>query len=140
MFKCSLDYSYSQPIAERHSLCITGDHLRGWIKHTNSEWCNIVSMEYRANNGKYHGQPELHHNVFCYWNKFKRVFENNFSYGFCGVICYCYCSCFTGIDLCWRIKYAYGKRRNLLSMEHRSNNSKYYGESKVDNGLFRYRN
>src|SRR5260221_449674 len=50
--------------------CITSINLYRWIKYTYSEWCNIVSMEYRADNRKYHGESDFNNNLFGYWNKF----------------------------------------------------------------------
>ena len=118
MFRNSFGDRCSRLVNKRYCYSITGINLCGRIKYTHGQWCNLLSMEYWADDGKHHGKSEFNNNLFCYRNKLQRMFRYCFSNCFCWFLYYSYCDCITGIDLFGRLFNANRQWRNILSMEH----------------------
>ena len=114
--------------------------MPGQLKYTHGKWRNILSMEYWCDNGKHHRKPNVNNNLFRDGNKFKWLFENNFSNRFCRIICYRDCDRITGINLYRRIKYTHGQWHDIVSMEYRSDDCKHHGESGFNYNIFSYWN
>src|SRR5436190_1135493 len=140
MFWNSFSNSYCRFIHYGDSERITGINLYRRIKYTHSKWCNIVSMEHGTNNSKYYSEPEFNHNLFGYRNKLQWLFWNSFSNSYCRFIHYGDSERITGINLYRRIKYTYSNWRNIVSVEYRTDNSKYYTNSLFNAHPFCYRN
>src|SRR5437899_723079 len=96
-------------------------------------------MEHGSNNSKHYSEPEFNYNVFCYRNEFKWLLRYCFSNSFCWIIDYGYRYCIPGINLCWRIKYTHREWCDIVSMEHRTDNCKYYSEPEFNYNVFCYR-
>src|SRR5205809_976764 len=97
--------------------------MRGSIINIDREWCNILSVEYRTNNGKHYCESDFNYNLFCYRNQLQWLFTNSLGNGDCWFVYYSDGHCITGINLCRRIKHTHREWCNFLSMEHRADNS-----------------
>jgi hypothetical protein len=75
-------------------------------------------MEHWRDDSQYCRQPDFNDNVFRDGNKLKRLFRHRFSNGFRWHFTECHCDRVTEHNLCWWLKYAHSKWRNILSMEH----------------------
>ena len=96
-------------------------------------------MEYWTNNSKHYGESVVNHNLFSHRNKFKWMFSHSIGNCFGGHFTQRDGYTITFDNLLGRIKYTYGEWCNFLPMEHRTNHCKHYGESVVNDNLFRYR-
>jgi hypothetical protein len=140
LFTNNLGDRFSKHITECDSDCVTLIDLCRGIKHAYREWSNLLYLEHRPNNSKYFSESKCNDYIFCYRNKFEWLLTNSISNCFSWHLTECDSERITFIDLCGRIKHADCEWRYLLSMEHRPNNSKYFGEPKYNDYIFCYRN
>ena len=126
MFENCFRNGVCQRFTKCYSDCFANYNLLGWLKYAYGKWCNILPMEYRTNDCKYHCQSNFHYNIFSYRNKLEWLFENCFRNGVRQRFTKCHYNCFANYNLFGRIKYAYGKWCNILSMEYRRDNGKHF--------------
>src|SRR6185369_5379894 len=123
-----------------YSFCngFTGHHLCRRIEHTYSDWRNFLSVEYGTDNGKHYRKSGFDDYLFCYWNEWKWMFGDRFSYSFGRFVYYSFSDSISSNNLYRRFKYTHGYWCNQLPMEHRTDDSKHYGQS--NNNLYLYCN
>jgi hypothetical protein len=68
MFRYSFSNSFSGFNSKCCCDCISFNDLLWRIFNANREWCNILSMEYRADYGKYYGESDINDNLYGYRN------------------------------------------------------------------------
>ena len=97
-------------------------------------------MEHGPDDRKHYGESKLHYNLFRHRNKFKWLFEDCIRNSFSGRISYSHRFSFTNNAMCRGLFNTHRQWCNLLSMEYRSNHSKYHSKPEFNHDLFRYGN
>jgi hypothetical protein len=115
----SIPRRYHIGLALVHDLC-------GIFNNTNSQWRIKLSMEYWSDHGKHNCKPDIHYDLYRDRNQFNRLLNIRFHYCDSKSVAECYCYRIAIIDLCRRIINTYSEWSNILSVEHRTDDGKYF--------------